>query len=717
MSSSKIPLRLLSLLSLLVAAGALLAQTRLQVPMAYSVARAEQPAYGPSALRIAPDGTFCVVNPVDNTLTSVGLDGRAPQRIRVDEAAGITDVQFSEGGEMTVLDAAADTPALLGVSTDGSIRERRDAKAAKSIMSRAATNGQEDELQARSLVFDGGNGPATEGWRIRAGTDADPNALLTRNGVRIEVSARRGVMRGVRILSERADGIYVLAEEVADGETIAVDVTVRHYALSGELRGIARYPLAAQFTYVESPVAISSDGRVWALETEPDAAVITELAMTDAIPEILPDRRQPGREVNSTAAAVNETTPAISRAQMETNARAYLSNSLYYTQSMLTGYCAGRIAPRYLGTTPRTLWSVAYDWGGDDTIADYNRLLSSGYVAGDIDDSSSESCSRGVDCSGYLSRVWGLTSRKTSCSLSDVSTQIAVGSLMKGDIVTKCGVHVAMYAGPSSNGLYTYESTAYAALDRVVYLNTYWSRFNGYTPRRYVNVTGDSTTTVSTPVHVRSSAAPASGGIGMTATFSSTWTNSDGSPMTATLTIRAPWGSTYDFTMDFVSGSTTAGATFQKAVTLNGSGRYDYAITVKSTTTGRWSRYPVSGYASGPYVNNISYYVSPNNYWVCGQYPVTVRVGAYMSTASTVRFVITKGNNWCGSNGSFIANGVVDLRVDGIWGSVVASMPYYAGAPQVMIDYTPSFTSGSRQFYATIRNQGYWAGPITIGVQ
>ena len=693
------------------------AQERIEVPASYFAGGPEQPPYGPSALRSAPNGSLWIANPSDNTLTNIDKDGWFRAQFHLADVSGITDVRIEANGELTVLDGAATTPMILTVSPDGSVRERREVRSTLPALRRSATESTNEQMQplASSALSLEWTGQTTfDRWRLQAGSDDDPDGQLVGDNSRIDVKATRGVIRGLRILAESDKGLYVLAEEVADSGVIAVDATVRLYARSGQLLGIGRIPLTEQYSYVENPVAITGDGTAYLLITKPGTAVITKLALLPSIPEILPERHQPARAGESfNAAAGSDALPPITRTQMETNARAFLNNSTYYNQTALTGYCPGRTRPRYFGTAPRSMVSVAYDWGGGDSVADYNRLIASGYTAGDIDTNGEESCSRGVDCSGFLSRVWGLSGKYSTCTLSDVSTAISTQSLQKGDILTKCGDHVVMFESLNGTaGIYDYEATVYSGVDRVVYMPSSWSRLAGYTPRRYNNVTS----TATTPVHISSTSSPASDAPGMTATFNSTWANGDGSPMTARLTIRVPSGYTYDYTMDFVSGQTTTGALFQTRLVLSGVGRYDYAVTVTSMTTGRSSRYPSSGLVTGPTVAGVTYYVSPT-YPVCGQYPVNIRVGAYLATSSTVRFSVTKGNYYCAQSGYFLANGVVDLRLDSPYGAIVASKSYYAGASEVVLNVSPTFTWGSQRLYATIRNQGYWAGPITISAR
>jgi hypothetical protein len=113
--------------------------------------------------------------------------------------------------------------------------------------------------------------------------------------------------------------------------------------------------------------------------------------------------------------------------------------------------------------------------------------MSQGYKAGDIAYSSSENCSRGVDCSGFVSRCWG-TSRYTTATLPNISTEISVSQVQRGDIINKANDHVAMIESIVPNGVMTLEATMYNNYDRVVHIYNGWSRFGGYRFYRYNNV-------------------------------------------------------------------------------------------------------------------------------------------------------------------------------------------------------------------------------------
>jgi hypothetical protein len=123
-------------------------------------------------------------------------------------------------------------------------------------------------------------------------------------------------------------------------------------------------------------------------------------------------------------------------------------------------------------------------------VSGYNGYMHPGtYQSGDIDTAGVESCSRGVDCSGFVSRVWQLSSKYSTSTLPNISWELPASSdLRRGDILNKAGSHVILFSDFGSNGIYGYESTTYNAYDRVVYMYSAWSRLSGYSPRRYNSV-------------------------------------------------------------------------------------------------------------------------------------------------------------------------------------------------------------------------------------
>ena len=97
------------------------------------------------------------------------------------------------------------------------------------------------------------------------------------------------------------------------------------------------------------------------------------------------------------------------------------------------------------------------------------------------------SCTAGVDCSGFLSRVWEV-GHFTSSTLPQISYSISTSDLKKGDIFLGSG-HVVLFSYfDSGNQPVYYEATSNSPYK--VWLNNYsgWSGVSGYTPRRYNDI-------------------------------------------------------------------------------------------------------------------------------------------------------------------------------------------------------------------------------------
>jgi cell wall-associated NlpC family hydrolase len=303
------------------------------------------------------------------------------------------------------------------------------------------------------------------------------------------------------VLASTQEGdFYVLVEELTNAPDITIDQTVRHYKADGTLVGIARVPIAERFTYVSHGVAVGPDRRVYALITRPHRADVIQLEFDVSLPEILPARPalapRPARRASAAPCK-------RSRAQIRETAEYYINNTTFLNSANLNGPCKYRQRPTYLGTSEGSYISVPYDWGGFDSVLRYNNLIRTVggvYRAGDRKESNepknyTADCSRGVDCSGFVSRCWGLAAKEGTASLPNISTVIPASDLQLGDILNKAGKHVVIFDklgsnpnGGSQQGVYAWESTQTNKFDRVVYHWWPWSRFKGYVPRRYKHI-------------------------------------------------------------------------------------------------------------------------------------------------------------------------------------------------------------------------------------
>lgn len=98
---------------------------------------------------------------------------------------------------------------------------------------------------------------------------------------------------------------------------------------------------------------------------------------------------------------------------------------------------------------------VPYKWGGFSSLKpfvvssrdDFDEQIVAGFSAGDIPESNRDRTheyAAGVDCSGFVSRAWQLSTKHGSWGLRDLSDgEIAFESVLRGDLIYKTG-HVML---------------------------------------------------------------------------------------------------------------------------------------------------------------------------------------------------------------------------------------------------------------------------------
>ena len=300
---------------------------------------------------------------------------------------------------------------------------------------------------------------------------------------------------GLSILHINPDNsFYVKVVELVLNGSFQVDQKVYHYDASGDLLGMARVPLAAQFTPVVHGIVAGPGNEVYALITKPNGAEVQRLSFdTELTPILVPpveiDTDQPLGGADITVETCREREAIIDVAE------AYLNNSTYLSSYHINdnGACAGRVKPSYLGSAG-TYYSVPYAWNLWDTIDQFNAFMSggsNGYFAGNASDMYL-SCGRGIDCSGLVSRVWDLGSHYGTCTLESISIELTSRyALQPGDIMNRCSItprHTIIFAKFEDDGMLGYEATVEFDHDRVVQLYRAFDTIANYIPRRYENV-------------------------------------------------------------------------------------------------------------------------------------------------------------------------------------------------------------------------------------
>lgn len=138
---------------------------------------------------------------------------------------------------------------------------------------------------------------------------------------------------------------------------------------------------------------------------------------------------------------------------------------------------------------------VPYKWGGWTKLSTFLSGVSAGKYAGDNYTSSvswTDNYCVGVDCSGFVSRAWNLSTKYGTSTLPNISTAYSYfSSLKRGDIVNKASSHVRLVINDNPSG--TVNTIEASGTDwKVSYRNFSYSSLSGYSPRYFKYVINDS---------------------------------------------------------------------------------------------------------------------------------------------------------------------------------------------------------------------------------
>lgn len=190
---------------------------------------------------------------------------------------------------------------------------------------------------------------------------------------------------------------------------------------------------------------------------------------------------------------VDSSIGCLTSAQMVGNAQEYLNNVVYIGNASINnnGQCTIRQKPTYLQNAG-TYGSVPYAWGKWEKPGVFNNAIwNSGKAGNRNTDQPTQFCAYGVDCSGFVSRLWGILAQEKpgTTTLWDKYRK-PMGqmsfALSTGDALNNPGWHVMMFSSNGANGIWAYESVKENGIDRAVYDFRTWSFLAAYKPMRSI---------------------------------------------------------------------------------------------------------------------------------------------------------------------------------------------------------------------------------------
>lgn len=342
------------------------------------------------------------------------------------------------------------------------------------------------------------------------------------------------------------DNRYVATEEiVAVKPALTVRVVVQRFDKAGKLSGVAYVPLDTVEPVPRNFIAITGSGLARAMRSTAEGVKIDEYDFV--APPRAGNRRLNDNELRSLSRKLREiavdtavqgdnstpfngsgppieldiAAPPITGTKVLENARAYLNvNWVMQRENFSRPGIVNRCDPAhsYVWLRPRhfsedmigtTIGPMPYRWGGEDTPQTFRTRTEWGALAGSMctcRQAEYNYCifadSAGVDCSGFVSRAWGIEKRGTS-GLLDVATDLdSIDALKPGDAFDWPQRHIRLFTGLADGAAIafnTIESSTRFQCEGVCERTYRPSEMNGYRLIRYKGIRENGTVASNEP--------------------------------------------------------------------------------------------------------------------------------------------------------------------------------------------------------------------------
>ncbi len=274
----------------------------------YSPMVTETLKWGPTALAVAPDGSYWISDSVGDDLVHIDAAGQMTGSIDLSgKVVGVTDLVALPSG-LCALDGVARTPKVLRLSYDGQVLATHLVPGGYQSLVTGLTPGENGELLLERKTMTNyrlldalGNpagadiaGPTVFGRtiKIRPSLRTDPSRGFVRisrpDGTFTSVGVRvPNYLVGIRTFGTQPGGrsFFVTVDEMAPDSNgyFRIDQVVRRYGYGGGLLGVARFPLSEQYVGVANPLAVGPDGNVYGLSTRSTGVSVVKLEFTRTV--------------------------------------------------------------------------------------------------------------------------------------------------------------------------------------------------------------------------------------------------------------------------------------------------------------------------------------------------------------------------------------------------------------------------------------------------
>ncbi len=328
----------------------------------------------------------------------------------------------------------------------------------------------------------------------------------------------------IRIIGMSGNLLFVEVQTVLNPVPLKVKRDIRAYRIyKNEIKQTFKIPLTdLYYTYIKHDVIISGN-KLDILVATPEKARLFSLTNLDKVKrnsQIYLPQQLYGKSYHynnhllpagseNTKGQIKRSRAPITRQQILDNAEPYAIHQWYCNAINIKDYdCGGVHVTTPSWVTVGNNIAVPYMWGGFSSLPQFDQGLLDGVSAGDsytVGSGSGSSCAVGVDCSGFVSRAWGLTTKYGTSTLPNISTAYSsFDELLPGDIVNYAGSHVRLIHTVNGSGSFLIiESSGTGTNWRVGYNNYTTADLQAnYIPRYYVDVINDPPDTINPTTHI-----------------------------------------------------------------------------------------------------------------------------------------------------------------------------------------------------------------------
>lgn len=272
----------------------------------------------------------------------------------------------------------------------------------------------------------------------------------------LQVRSRLGAVELLEIDSQGR--FFVLGENVPTDYTDTPASFVARYSAAGALEGVYELPLTETVGLSRRFVTVSPDGDVYFMRTRKkqvdvlgvsfrplkSRAMVDTAGRSNLTLKDFAGRRGANAAVRpKTRQQVIESAFAFANVKWRVNQSAYGRDPdtvcVGFNRVRRPGYLRGRLNQEVQG--------IPYCWGCMGSLAQIATALERGMLAGNV-------CTRsdprrdvaGVDCSAFVSAVWGLSTHFTTIAIPAITQELSnPWDLQPGDALNKPGSHVQLF--------------------------------------------------------------------------------------------------------------------------------------------------------------------------------------------------------------------------------------------------------------------------------